>query len=81
MKEIKVEFEKYDGTISSFIQNAKDGEKYLLRMVSADGSDNVRIELCEVFMTMSGTMGTIGGRLHFDWSHMRVVGICKILCD
>lgn len=43
MKEIKVEFEKYDGTISSFIQNAKDGEKYLLRMVSADGSDNVRI--------------------------------------
>ena len=81
MKEIKVEFEKYDGTISSFIQNAKDGEKYLLRMVSADGSDNVRIELCEVFMTMSGTMGTIGGRFHFDWSHMKVVGICKISCD
>ena len=81
MKEIKVEFEKYDGTISSFIQNAKDGDKYLLRMVAADGSDDVRIELCEICMTMSGMFGLIGGRFHFDWSHMRVAGICKILCD
>ena len=81
MKEIKVEFEKYDGTISSFIQNAKDGEKYLLRMVSADGSDNVRIELCEVCGSMSGMFALIGGKFHFDWSDMRVAGICKILCD
>lgn len=81
MREVRIDFEEFDGDLDALISNSSDGDKYLLRMVAADGSDDVRIELCEVFMTMSGTMGTIGGRLHFDWSHMRVAGVCKILCD
>ena len=48
---------------------------------NADGSDNIRIELCEVCGSMSGMFALIGGKFHFDWSDMRVVGICKILCD
>ena len=81
MKEVRIDFEEFDGDLDALISNSSDGDKYLLRMVAADGSDDVRIELCEVFMTMSGTFGLIGGRFHFDWSHMRVVGVCKILCD
>ena len=81
MREVRIDFEEFDGDLDALISNSSDGDKYLLRMVAADGSDDVRIELCEVFMTMSGMFGLIGGRLHFDWSHMRVTGICKILCD
>lgn len=81
MKEVRIDFEEFDGDLDSLISNFSNNDKYLLRMVAADGSDDVRIELCEVFMTMSGTFGLIGGRFHFDWSHMKVVGICKISCD
>ena len=81
MKEVRIDFEEFDGDLDALISDSSDGDKYLLRMVAADSSDDVRIELCEVFMTMSGTFGLIGGRFHFDWSHMRVVGVCKILCD
>ena len=81
MREVRIDFEGFDGDLDALISNSSDGDKYLLRMCAADGSDDVRIELCEVFMTMNGTFGVIGGRFHFDWSHMKVVGICKILCD
>ena len=81
MREVRIDFEEFDGDLDALISNSSDGDKYLLRMVAADGSDDVRIELCEVFMTMSGTFGLIGGRFHFDWSHMRVTGVCKISCD
>ena len=81
MKEVRVDFEEFDGDLDALISDSSDGDKYLLRMVAADCPDDVRIELCEVFVTMSGTFGLIGGRFHFDWSHMRVVGVCKILCD
>lgn len=80
-REVRIDFEEFDGDLDALISDSSDGDKYLLRMVAADSSDDVRIELCEVFMTMSGTFGLIGGRFHFDWSHMRVVGVCKILCD
>ena len=81
MKEVRIDFEEFDGDLDALISNSSDGDKYLLRMVAADGSNNVRIELCEIYMTMSGMFGLIGGRFHFDWSHMRVAGVCKILCD
>ena len=81
MREVRIDFEEFDGDLDALISNSSDGDKYLLRMVAADGSDDVRIELCEVFMTLSGKFGLIGGRFHFDWSHMRVTGVCKISCD
>lgn len=81
MKEVRIDFEKFDGDLDALINDSSDGDKYLLRMVAADCSDDVRIELCEVFMAMSGTFGVIGGHFHTDWRHMRVTGVCKILCD
>ena len=81
MREVRIDFEEFDGDLDALISNSSDGDKYLLRMVAADGSDDVRIELCEVCGSMSGMFALIGGKFHFDWSHMRVVGICKILCD
>ena len=50
MKEVRIDFEEFDGDVDALISNSSDGDKDLLRMVSADGSDDVRIELCEVFM-------------------------------
>ena len=81
MREVRIDFEEFDGDLDTLISKSSDGDKYLLRMVAADGSDDVRIELCKIFMTLSGMFALIGDKFHFDWSDMRAVGICKILCD
>lgn len=81
MKEIKVEFEKYDGTISSFIQNANDGEKYLLQMVDIeDKNEEVEVKYCEVHKAMNCNIGTINGHFSTDYHNfMKIVGICKLI--
>lgn len=81
MKEIKVEFEKYDGTISSFIQNANDGEKYLLQMVDIeDKNEKVEVKYCEVHKAMNCNIGTINGHFSTDYHNfMKIVGICKLI--
>ena len=81
MKEIKVEFEKYDGTINSFIQNTKDGEKYLLQMVHIeDTSEDVKVKYCEVHKVMNGNIGIINGNFSTDYNNfMKIIGICKVI--
>lgn len=81
MKEIKVEFEKYDGTISSFIQNANDGEKYLLQMVDIeDKNEDVEVKYCEVHKVMNCNIGIINGHFSTDYHNfMKIVGICKLI--
>ena len=81
MKEIKVEFEKYDGTISSFIQSGKDGEKYLLQMVDIeDKNEEVEVKYCEVHKAMNCNIGTINGHFSTDYHNfMKIVGICKLI--
>ena len=82
MKEVRIDFEKFDGDLDSLIVNSSNNDKYLLRMVDInDDSDYVRMELCVVHEIMNGKIGIIGGHFHTDWRHMRVTGVCKILCD
>ena len=81
MKEIKVEFEKYDGTISSFIQNTKDGEKYLLQMVyTGDKDKDVEVKYCEIHKAMNCNIGIINGHFSTDYhDFMKIIGICKLI--
>lgn len=81
MKEIKIEFEKYDGTIHSFIQSAKDGEKYLLQMAKIeDKNKEVEVKFCEIHKIMKGNIGTIDGHFSTDYNNfMKIVGICKLI--
>lgn len=81
MKEIKVEFEKYDGTINAFIQSAKDGEKYLLQMVNIkDKNKGIEVKFCEIHKIMNGNMGIINGHFSADYDNfMKIIGICKLI--
>lgn len=79
MKEIKIDFEKFDGELNALIDSSSDGDKYLLKMVDKEKEDKVEVKFCEVHKIMNGMIGFINGNLSYDFSFMRVIGICKIL--
>lgn len=80
MKEIKIDFENFDGELNALIDNSSEGDKYLLKMVHKEKEDKVEVKFCEVHKIMNGMMGVINGHFSSDFSFMRVIGICKIVC-
>lgn len=80
MKEIKIDFEKFDGELNALIDSSSEGDKYLLEMVDNYEIDKTEIMFCEVHKIMNGMIGIINGHFSSDFSFMRVIGICKIVC-
>lgn len=78
MKEIKIEFEKFEGDLKSLIDSSSNGDKYLLKMVDNEKEDKFFIKLCIVRKIMNGMIGIIDGHFSFDFSSMMVIGVCKI---
>ena len=67
MREVRIDFEEFDGDLDALIVNSSDNDKYLLRMVDInDNSDYVRTELCVVHGIMNGKIGIIGSHFHTD---------------
>lgn len=80
MKEIKIDFEKFDGDLNAIIDSSSEGDKYLLKMVDKEKEDKVEVKFCEVHKIMNGMIGIIDGHFSSDFSFMKVIGICKIVC-
>lgn len=78
MKEIKIDFEKFDGELNALIDSSSDGDKYLLKMVDKEEDDKVEVKFCEVHKIMNGMMGIINGHFSSDFGFMKVIGVCKI---
>lgn len=46
MKQINIDFEKYDGGLDNLINSSSDGDMYLLQMVDKEEIDKVEIMFC-----------------------------------
>ena len=81
MREVRIDFEEFDGDLDALISNSSDGEKYLLQMVDIeDKNEKVEVKYCEVHKAMNCNIGTINGHFSTDYHNfMKIVGICKLI--
>lgn len=80
MKQIKIDFEKFDGDLNVLIDSSSDGDKYLLQMVNKEEEDEIEVKMCEVNKISNGMMGIINGHFSTDYHNfMKIIGICKLI--
>lgn len=79
MKQINIDFEKYDGGLDNLINSSSEGDMYLLQMADKEEIDKVKIMFCEVHKIMNGMIGIINGHFSTEYSFMELIGVLKVV--
>ena len=81
MKQINIDFEKFEGSLDKFIANANDGDVYIVQMENTKNDNKIEIKIMEIHRCMTGNIAIINGRFHYDYNGCyNVIGICKVIC-
>lgn len=80
MKEIKIDFEKFEGGLKTLIDSSAEGDMYLLQMINKHrNNDKIEVKFCEVHRISNGMIGIINGHFSTDFGFMELIGVCKLI--